>query len=1101
MREARAAAGLHHPNIVPIHDAGQLGDHYYIASAYIEGGTLRDILQSQGCPSHVTAARLVARLADALGYAHSMGIVHRDVKPENVLLDSKGTPYLTDFGLARRLEDDQPTQRRSLFGTPGYMSPEQAAGKVSESAGPSDQWALGVLLYELLTGRRPFEGEPVQVLYAVQHTEPEPPRAHVPTLSLDLQAICLKCLAKAPEQRYADCFELAADLQRWLDDEPVHARPMTLPQRLVRWHRREPWIVRLVALFMLSITCFSVGLILLWLRAESLRTVADKSFAEAEESLKMATQAELKLQTTNAELQAERDRLENKNRQLDQTIRDRDKTVDALEQSRAALLKSQQATSAAEEDATKAKLQSAAEQAKSRKMRYFGDIHAAGLAITAGQADRALSMLTDTNPAERSVEWNYLSNLADSIDHRFELVVDKLKLTSEQTTSILSRHFPSAAADEPHIRALRSAKGVLTFSEDARRWLFARGTSEILKKHLPPGTHQPRDERYPNGPEFKAIDLVATEFGKKAILAEADVTHAWLSPDGRYVGFMEPKVTKTTISELDLVLTIRFELKLVDLNATSEQSIQLIQPNTTFYDLKIRLIVTPGAKDAYRVDIPNMPTQFCGAFSPDSKRFVLYNGQASNVCSWDVDAWSPSESKRQPRVSASVPAAASATAACAMHHNTAEIQLGIPGHLLELEADTLTVQNDRQLPAEDAVLSAIVFTRSGRHVAQVYSKTDIRGATKLLLQLNNCLADISQTIDIPPQRLAFCSEYSKSLSKLSESGATGPLMLDQATASFVDDADGDWLSMRLPNGIYFVFEKPQRTLTQAETLWTATTKRAPVLLKSSPKDDTILIAFEDRVAIMKQDAQRDKWHLATNREIKNGGLVDAELHSTQESVLVCQGKQLAIYANSSNAKPREFPLPYRGSLAQVSERTLAFINARGMLQLASPTDGTLGNALAVHRAGSSCLAVDPARQLVAIANSERTLTVVDISKLTSTASAVTREVPQRLILNSQADLLCSVGSDSRVSLYAWPKLQRIATFDVTESVLYATASNDKRRLLVVTPTGFQILDNEFAVPVLNTQKFDVPAVAAKVTSDQGAIFVYNQSGQLLRVKL
>ncbi len=145
---------------------------------------------------------------------------------------------------------------------------------------------------------------------------------------------------------------------------------------------------------------------------------------------------------TNAELQAERDRLENKNRQLDQTIRDRDKTVDALEQSRAALLKSQQATSAAEEDATKAKLQSAAEQAKSRKMRYFGDIHAAGLAITAGQADRALSMLTDTNPAERSVEWNYLSNLADSIDHRFELVVDKLKLTSEQTTSILSRHFP-----------------------------------------------------------------------------------------------------------------------------------------------------------------------------------------------------------------------------------------------------------------------------------------------------------------------------------------------------------------------------------------------------------------------------------------------------------------------------------------------------------------------------------------------------------------------------------------------------------------------------------------------------------------------------------
>jgi WD40 repeat protein len=253
LREAKAAAGLHHPAIVPVYDAGEDGEVRYIASAFIEGKPLAGAIDEQGMDCQ-RAACIVAVLAEALGYAHLLGIVHRDVKPANIMLDAEDRPHLMDFGLAARLESTEKlTHEGAVLGTPSYMAPEQAAGQQGEAKPESDQYALGVVLYELLTGRTPFEGPPPIVLFNVLHTEPPPPRSLRKDIPRDLETICLKAMAKRPEDRYADSQAFGEDLQRWLEGEPIRARRLGVGERFVRWCRREPKLAAASGLVALSL--------------------------------------------------------------------------------------------------------------------------------------------------------------------------------------------------------------------------------------------------------------------------------------------------------------------------------------------------------------------------------------------------------------------------------------------------------------------------------------------------------------------------------------------------------------------------------------------------------------------------------------------------------------------------------------------------------------------------------------------------------------------------------------------------------------------------------------------------------------------------------
>src|SRR5437868_1574204 len=248
LREAEVVAGLRHPNIVQVYEAGDVDGRSYFTMELVEGGSLAQ--QIQGVPQPFRkAAALVATLADAVQVAHQSGIMHRDLKPANILLTADGTPKVTDFGLARRLQGGGALTLSGVpMGTPSYMAPEQAQGQ-RDAAGPAaDVYALGAILYELLTGRPPFRAETAaETVLQVLHQEPASPSRLNDKVPRDLETICQKCLHKVPGRRYASAAALADDLRRFGEGRPIQARPVSRGERLWRWGRRNPTTAALLA--------------------------------------------------------------------------------------------------------------------------------------------------------------------------------------------------------------------------------------------------------------------------------------------------------------------------------------------------------------------------------------------------------------------------------------------------------------------------------------------------------------------------------------------------------------------------------------------------------------------------------------------------------------------------------------------------------------------------------------------------------------------------------------------------------------------------------------------------------------------------------------
>ncbi|GAA5506988.1 protein kinase domain-containing protein [Novipirellula caenicola] len=304
LTEARAAASLRHPNIVAVLNAGRVERRHFIATEYVQGPTLEEFAAAQ-TPSQHEAADCIRKLALALDYAHRHGIVHRDVKPLNIIIDTKREPQLLDFGLAKRLDFDSAlTIDGSVLGTPAYMPPEQARGDIAAIGPATDQYSLAACLYFLLTGQSPFVGNAAEVLQMAIHSAPTPILQLNPQADANLVAICQRAMAYDPAKRYANCSEFAHELQLFLAGLPVQARPISVRERVTRWCHRHPaeakFSAAVVIVLMLGVLISSVG----WLSARRAMAEATQREKDAAKLVAQRQQVQSDLQQRLSEIEA-----------------------------------------------------------------------------------------------------------------------------------------------------------------------------------------------------------------------------------------------------------------------------------------------------------------------------------------------------------------------------------------------------------------------------------------------------------------------------------------------------------------------------------------------------------------------------------------------------------------------------------------------------------------------------------------------------------------------------------------------------------------------------------------------------------------------------
>jgi formylglycine-generating enzyme required for sulfatase activity len=292
--ETEAIARLQHPNIVQIHEVGEHGGLPFYSLEFCAGGSLERKLSGTPLPAEEAAA-LVETLARAMDAVHQKGVVHRDLKPANVLLAEDGTPKITDFGLAKKLDEVGQTQSGAVVGTPSYMAPEQAGAKSGPIGPAADIYALGVILYECLTGRPPFKAAtPLDTILQVVSDEPVPPTQLQSRTPRDLETICLKCLSKEPARRYASAEELANDLRRFQAGEPIRARPVGRVERALKWAKRRPAAAALLGVVLLALVSLAVlsgNLMVLSGNLVAARNDADQKRQAAEQEADKATKA------------------------------------------------------------------------------------------------------------------------------------------------------------------------------------------------------------------------------------------------------------------------------------------------------------------------------------------------------------------------------------------------------------------------------------------------------------------------------------------------------------------------------------------------------------------------------------------------------------------------------------------------------------------------------------------------------------------------------------------------------------------------------------------------------------------------------------------
>lgn len=474
MTEAKAAARLRHPNIVATLDYGRVGGRSYIATQFVEGETLASLIKEERLPIQ-TAVTHVRKLAEALSYAHIQGVVHRDVKPQNILIDERGEPQLLDFGLAKVLDDDSSvTTDGALLGTPAYMSPEQARGDTDEIGPASDQYSLAVVLYELVTGSTPFRGSPHVVLSQVASQTPPAPKDTVDNVSEDLNAIIEKAMSQQPEHRYQGCGPFASDLARWIEGRPVLARPLSATQKVLRLAAANPIPLAAVALIVVLLTiATAVSVMFYKSEVRNTRAIAAERDLAREQRGRLAVLND-QMKETNVQLQTEKSNTEEQ-RRLAVAAAATAETQRKLAESALADVKT-----------ISAELERNA-LAVERRL-YASQISRAMLAHQLGDGGSALELLESgkSSTSPEAFEWRYVDAVVrQSLEQQFELPEDVTavhvsrhhvyavtsmgQLAARSLTAQTTRSVRTGDSTTVSVQLSRDGQQLVTVGSDARQ--------------------------------------------------------------------------------------------------------------------------------------------------------------------------------------------------------------------------------------------------------------------------------------------------------------------------------------------------------------------------------------------------------------------------------------------------------------------------------------------------------------------------------------------------------------------------------------------------------------------------------------------------------
>jgi WD40 repeat protein len=594
--EAEKAANLDHPNIVPIYEVGEHEGRHYFSMRLIVTGSLTQNLPRYRA-DHRVAARLLTTAAHAVHYAHQQGILHRDLKPGNILIDGLGRPHVTDFGLAKRVQGDGSVPTATVIaGTPSYMAPEQAAGRRLTRA--ADIYSLGAILYQILTGRPPFQGgNLLEVLQQIQQREPQLPRQLNPRVNRDLEIICLKCLDKDPHRRYATAEALAEDLEHWLAGKPIKARPVGKAERLWRWCRRNPVMASLsgAAAVLLGVVMVVVtGYVVASQDADEKANLVRKARQERE-----IQEASVRQERVQREAQFRQER-EQREKQAREEQKQRDE--------------------------------------KSRAERYVQDMRAAHEAWQAGDTARVRSLLASYRPGPeaadlRAWEWFYLDALTHGMwaahGHNDPVLAlawsaDGSRLASADAEGKIKVWDATTSQETSILRAYAGAVQAISWAPDGKR-LASAGADSPNPLH--------------SWPRHAVIKVWNIDTGKEAITLPAAApgdphspAPAW-SPDGQRLAVLgsNGEVHVWELSTTKDVLTLRAHLGGIAALAWNRDGTRLASLGTDglakLWDVATGkvLLTLRGAVDTFPA-LPGVGEAGMLAWTADGKQVLVARG-------------------------------------------------------------------------------------------------------------------------------------------------------------------------------------------------------------------------------------------------------------------------------------------------------------------------------------------------------------------------------------------------------------------------------------------------------------------------------------------